>query len=68
MLAMEALTHEWQPEGVIAAHVRQHELSPVSSGDIAFALRALKRDGVAESVQYADHRGKWWRRAARGAA
>jgi hypothetical protein len=63
MRVSEALTSEWQPEGVIAEYVRQHESSPVASRDIAFALRRLKRDGAAESIQFTRHRGKWWRLA-----
>jgi hypothetical protein len=65
MLALEALTTEWLPEGTIADHVRRHERTDVTPGDLAFALRQLKRDDKAESVQYAGVKAKYWRRVLR---
>jgi hypothetical protein len=65
MLAEEALTTEWLSEGTIAEHVRKNERTEVSSSDIAFALRALKRAGKVEGKTFDGYKSKFWRRILR---
>jgi hypothetical protein len=62
MLANEALCADWYPEGTIANYVRTHEPSEVGADEIGFALRQLRRDGIAESVQFRGFRTRHWRR------
>jgi hypothetical protein len=68
MLTKECLCAEWSPEGTIAQYVRSHERTDVGPDEIAFALRQLRRDGVAESTTYPGHRTKHWRRVQAGRA
>ena len=68
MLAREALCADWCPEGTVAQYIRSHERSEVAPDEIAFALRQLRRDGVAESTTYPGHKTRHWRRASVGRA
>jgi hypothetical protein len=67
MLAHEALCGDWFPEGTIADHIRRHEPSEVLPDAVAFALRELRRQGVAESCTMPGYRTKHWRRVPKGA-
>jgi hypothetical protein len=54
------LSHDWQPEGVFAAHAREL-LAYITPGDVGFAMRQLVNDGVAERKTPLGARSKHYR-------
>jgi hypothetical protein len=60
-LVRDVLTSEYASEAVVVRYVRQHVTTVLHPGDVAFALRRLKREGVVESVTPAGSKDKHWR-------